>query len=399
MVKRPRSTSLSLTAYRSALSRFFTWWMGELAAFVPASVRLWWREADRIVLVSFEDSRPIFRRPVGHSIEEIPSTEANGQRRLSGVGRKFRYMLCLAQDQVLQRTLSLPSAVAENLRQTLSFELDRYTPFKPDQAYFDFRIRGHGAEQKKILVDLLVAPRPLVDQAVARAAALELDVAGAVLADDALRYGSECRNLLPVSARKSRGSGGWLVWRVGLGLLAVLLTVALLAIPIWQKRNAAISLLAPMAEAKTAAEATDVLRDRLKSLVDEHNLLPDKKWSGHSALRAIDELGKRLPDDTFVIQFDFDGTAIQVQGESASSASLVETLEASPLFKDVGFKAQLTKIQGTASDRFHIAATLEASEKSAVAAALPEAQAPGAAASSNVVSTPGVPAAVGGGKP
>jgi general secretion pathway protein L len=79
--------------------------------------------------------------------------------------------------------------------------------------------------------------------------------------------------------------------------------------------------------------------------------------------RALDDLTKRLPDDTFVIQFEFDGNTLQVQGESASSAKLIEILEDSPLFKDVGFKSPLVKIQGTANDRFHLAATLEATER------------------------------------
>jgi hypothetical protein len=42
---------------------------------------------------------------------------------------------------------------------------------------------------------------------------------------------------------------------------------------------------------------------------------------------------------------------------------LIETLEASPIFKDVSFKSQLIKIQGTGTDRFHISASLEANEK------------------------------------
>ena len=72
------------------------------------------------------------------------------------------------------------------------------------------------------------------------------------------------------------------------------------------------------------------------------------------------------PDTTFVIQLDFDGKTVQIQGETAASSELIELLDASPLFKDVGFKAQLTKIQGTTYDRFHITANLEATEKAAL---------------------------------
>jgi hypothetical protein len=75
----------------------------------------------------------------------------------------------------------------------------------------------------------------------------------------------------------------------------------------------------------------------------------------------IEELTKLLPDDTFVMQFDFDGKTVQIIGETASSTGLVETIERSSLFKDVAFKSPLTKIQGSAFDRFHLGANIEAS--------------------------------------
>ena len=88
-------------------------------------------------------------------------------------------------------------------------------------------------------------------------------------------------------------------------------------------------------------------------------MLPNKKWDSHSATRTLEELTKLLPDDTFVMQLDFDGKTVQVLGETASSSSMVETIEGSPLFKDVAFKSPLTKIQGSPFDRFQIGAALD----------------------------------------
>ena len=371
-----------MPALLRALSRFFTWWGGELAALVPVGLRLWWRESDRIVMLFFDGTRAVFERPAGARREEMYTVELGtadpalyrvetSQRLLQVAGRNFRLLLCLPPEQVLQRTLTLPLAVEENLRQALTFELDRYTPFRPEQVYFDFRVIERDVSQKRLSVELAAVPKSAVDQGVARAAALGLAVDGAVLAAEFLQHAGDCRNFLPAAAKRRKPSAR--LWRrAGMAALSGVLLAVLLAIPLWQKRAAAISLLDPLTQAKAASRDTDALRDRLRKLVEEHNFLPNKKWESYSTLQVLEELSKLLPDDTFVMQFDFDGKTVQIQGDTGSSTSLLEILEASPLFKDVGFKSQLTKLQGTPYDRFHISATLEAAPKPTPPATAPD---------------------------
>ncbi len=376
MAKTSKTSSSIMPVITRALSRFLTWWGGELASLLPVRLRLWWRESDRVVLVFFDGTRAVFERPVGSRREEFYAVELGtgdpslhrveiSQRIRQAAGRNFRLLLCLRPEQVVQRTLTLPLAVEENLRQALTFELDRYTPFRPEQVYFDFRVIGRDTSQKRLSVELAAVPKPTLDQDVARAAALGLAVDGAVLAAELMAHAGDCRNLLPASAVRGKPSARlWL--RAGMATLSVVLLVALLAIPLWQKRSAAISLLEPMARARAASQEADALRERLRKLVEEQNFLPNKKWESHSTLQVLEELSKLLPDDTFVMQFDFDRKTVQIQGDTGSSTSLLEILEASPLFKDVGFKSQLTKLQGTPYDRFHISATLEAAAKPTV---------------------------------
>ena len=371
-----------MPALSRALSRFFAWWGGELSALVPARLRLWWRESDRIVMLSFDGTRAIFGRPAGVRREEIYAVELGtadaslhraetSRRLLQAAGRNFQLLLCLPPEQVLQRTLTLPLAVEENLRQTLAFELDRYTPFKAEQVYFAFRVIERDAGQKRLSVELAAVPKSAVDQGVARAAALGLTVDGAVLANELLQQGGDWRNFLPVAAKR-RKSSVHLGWSAGMAALSAVLLAVLVAVPPWQKRAAAISFLDPLARAKAASQETDALRDRLGKLVKEDNFLHDKKWNTPSTVLVLEELSKLLPDDTFVVQLIFDGKTVQIQGETASSTSLIETLEASALFKDVSFKSQLTKIQGTPYDRFHLSATLKAAPKPTPPAVAPD---------------------------
>ncbi len=370
----PKKTFLSRTTWEP-LRRFLAWWMRELANWVPARLRSWWEETGNIVLVTMEDDKVTFARPAAGQFQQIyqvdlASSSATALKPITAMQQlrgktdsNARFLLCLSSTQVLRRSIVLPLAVEENLRQTLSFELDRYSPFKQGQAYFDYLVMARDLENKQLTAEIAVASRNDVDSAVQKLASIGLAISGAVVAEDLLSLRSGYRNLLPHAAREGGKPRTRVWWRIGFASVAFLLLVAVLAIPLWQKRATAIALLEPLAAAKQAAQETDAKRNLLNQLVDEHNLFPDRKWNSYSVVRVLDELAKLLPDDTFVIQFEFDGKSVQVQGESSSSSSLVETLEASQLLKDVGFKAQLIKIQGTAFDRFHVAAVLETPEK------------------------------------
>lgn len=341
-------------------------------AMIPVPVRRWWCEEDCVVLLRLNKANAVFERESISGLEEIltiglgsegfAAQRANLDRDLTRlVGKDVRLLLCLDADSVLRRTVILPLAVEENLRQALTFELDRFTPFKPEQVYFDFRVLDRDSGQRRLTVALAVVPRSLVDQEIARTVAIGVRVGGVTLADGVL-HNQERFNFLPIIARE-RKSQRRLWARVGLSALLGLLLAALLGIPIWQKRAAAISLLEPLAKAQASATETEQLRDRLDKLVAEHDLLPSRKWDSPSALLVLDELSKRLKDDTFLTVLEFDGKSVQLQGESGAASGLVEILDASPMFKDVAFKAQLTKIQGTSVDRFHIVAVLDSAAK------------------------------------
>ena len=277
MVDRSRFSSPALIALRRGGQRFFAWWLGELATVVPAKVRRWWRGTSGIALLSLDGARAVFSRPTDKGLEETFSVEmgdhglslpaaAIRQRLAKVVGQGYRLLFALPASQALERTLTLPAALAENLRQTLSFELDRYTPFRPEQAYFDYRLGEPSSGAGTLRVELAVVPKAVVEQHLARVAALGLEVGGVVLPEDFKNPHSRYRNFLPAASIPYVPSARFRQ-RLAFGMLAVVLLVAVLAVPIWQKRTAAIDLLAPVAQAKAAAQEADALRDKLAKLV------------------------------------------------------------------------------------------------------------------------------------
>lgn len=356
------STLLQASPIARMLMRFLRWWGRELSALVPGWLQIWHTRGDQLVLLEIEEEQLRIERFSGGQREHLLAVEldreapivqgAEIKRRLAlSIGADVTLFLSLSPTLVLRRTLTLPQATEENLGQTLAFELDRYTPFKPDQAYYDFCIRSRDESSNQIKVELAVARRADVEPLLRVVTSLGLHIQGLAFAGEILGGGRPIDSYVANESGLPRRNGKW---RIGFGLIAVALLTALLAIPIWQKRSAAISLLAPLAEAKMAAQQTDVLRERLGKLADEYNVLPDKKWATPSLLIILDELSKRLKDDTYISNFNFDGKTITLQGESGSASELVEMLEATPLFHKVAFRSPLTKLPGTAFDRFYI---------------------------------------------
>ena len=47
------------------------------------------------------------------------------------------------------QALVLPAAVEQDLRQTLAYDLDRHTPFKPDELWFDAAVIGRDAREAR----------------------------------------------------------------------------------------------------------------------------------------------------------------------------------------------------------------------------------------------------------
>src|SRR5262249_28882279 len=102
----------------------------------------------------------------GRLPREMPAEEARSEfARLRGLidDPQLRVFFCVPAARCLRRDLPLPAAAEDKLRQVLSFEMDRQTPFKADQVYFDYRIATRDAAAKNLAVNLTVAPRAQLD--------------------------------------------------------------------------------------------------------------------------------------------------------------------------------------------------------------------------------------------
>ncbi|HEY2970326.1 MAG TPA: PilN domain-containing protein [Casimicrobiaceae bacterium] len=393
-------------ANHAGLPRFWRWWMSELAPLLPARSR---------AAIQRRFARPVIAMGVGEAVIWRPEF-TNGAARLSiaetvgltgdasavlAAGRAAvarlaasasggiaapKVIVALDSRQILRKELSLPAAVEENLIQTLAFDLDRHTPFRPEQVYFDAAVIGRDPVRKMLRVDWAAALKTVVDAAVK-----QVEAWGAVpvaVAPGPPAVAPARLNLLPDVARPRPLQ--WRRWQVWAPLsLVVVFVIAAALVPLVQKREYAIALNLQTAEAAQRAQAADTLRQQLEGMQNDYNYVLAKKYAYPSTVQVLDDVTRVLPDDTWLTQLDVKTSGrgkdmqrdVYLRGESANAGKLISMLEDSKLVEQAAPRSPTTKVQGAPGEVFDLGARLRtlpppAPQPLTSAAPAPVAQAP-----------------------
>ena len=363
------------TSFDSAtreLRHFYNWWSGELAAFVPLRLRPAARFLSDAAFVAIEGKRVqvnCWREGRIERLDDLdlgPLPQAEQPLALRAwlsraLAPGAAPALLLQPGDALSHQIEMPRAAEESLRQAIAFELNRYTPFKANEVYFDCRVLKRMSGERGLTVQFAVAPKTRVDASLSLLAQAGARPAAVVLADD-LSPERMPLNLLPPEQRVNTAPRISAANTLLAALALILLGVAL-ALPVWQKQQAIAAINPLVQDAKRQAEGADRLKSELDTLVQTYDFLLQRKHSYPAATAVIDELTRVLPDGTWLQQLNLrshpKGWEIQLQGETTISSRLASVIEDSPLFRDAGFKSPLIKGQAPASERFHLGAELE----------------------------------------
>ena len=372
----PVSTTARLreVGRRTGATGFARWWAAELAALVPSATRSAVKRRRMRTVVAFADDAATVWQPSprgGDTGMERVARFATGD---AAAGRAAiealvkatgspSVAIALPAQQVLRRTLVLPAAIEENLRQALAYDLDRHTPFRAEDLYFDAAVVGRDPAQGTLQVDLATVRRPVVDKALAAVESWGGRVVAVV--PDAPETAAGARlNLLPDERRPTRRGPRWTFW---IPLALVLATAAVaLALPIWQKREQAIALGRQVDGARAQAAVSEALRRDVDRLVATHNFALERKFAFPSAAQALDEVTKLLPDDTWLTQLELKTATrgketqreLLLRGESGNAGRLITLFEESKVFTQAAPRSPTTKIQPGPGDIFDLVAQL-----------------------------------------
>ena len=343
------------------MRRFWRWWTGELAACIPSAFRNWVRRLSVLPMVVAESGGFGVYRYNGKTWTRIATAQGDNAEALAKAlavelrnTRIDRFAVGLPAGQHLSKTLSIPQAAEDNLRNALLYELDRHTPFRADEVGFDFALTGRNELTRELIVRLVIAPKTTIANAIATAAATGLTVASVqpALPDrDSLGI-----NLLPHddSSNLARTLLRWIPW-----LILVALGVVAISLPLLQKRAQVIELQPQVNVAAQQASAADVLNRTLDRAQGEYNFLLHKRYALPTALQLLSEVTHILPDDTWLQSFELrttqKGRELQLQGETGVAGKMIELFEQSPLVTGATFKSPVTQAPGSNASRFHIA--------------------------------------------
>lgn len=270
-----------------------------------------------------------------------------------------RYLL-LDNKQVLRRVLSLPMAAENKLREVVSFEIDRQTPFTLDQVHFEARVLGRNMQSKQCQVELIVLPKQTLEKSLKPLGILASDLSGIDVIDD--NQQTLNINLLP-NAMRLAGSNqnAWL--NAGLAFAGFMMLVLAMNLVLNNREKMLAEWEQKVSAAEVQAKQANVFREQLKQTGKAEAFLQKFRGSQPTMLALINDLTKRIPDDTALDKLSVNEGRLVLVGQSKQAAALVGQLQGSPYINSPALAGAVQPDARTNRDRFTLTATVNGSKE------------------------------------
>ena len=354
------------------LSAFARWWMREITGCIPSAWRSIGNHRSQILDVTVSPDRVTFRcTKAGKEVEigEVGLDDAGTPlihpllvriRRQINV-RRATIVLRLEPQQVLRRRIVLPLVAAENLREVLTFELDRHTPFRAEDVYFDYRLINSDRQENRIAVDLVVVPRVIVDRATALMAGWAMTPDRIGIAGETFRSDNGTNLSQPMAS-----SHGRRLARRFAAILAALAVVLLGAAAylefLTQERTLSVYQ-EGLEQRRTENLAADAMKVQLTDLLTRSQYIAQQKQGRPLLVALLHEVTRRMPDDTWFSHLRLQADRLDVSGYAPSASALIALLEESPMLSQVRFASPVTFDTKLGLERFNLSASIDPSEE------------------------------------
>jgi len=274
--------------------------------------------------------------PLGRFALDGAGAEA-ARRVRAGQGQRLPLVLSLAAQPLLAREVVLPLAAEQGLQTALRFEMDRLTPFRPEEVWWDCtrlrRDRGRGV----LVVDMTLVPRTAVGKPLDA-----LGQAGLVpVALEGLLPDGRPRRIALDQADPARAARTRRLLLLAGGVCAAL-AVTVVAVPVLRQSLALQEAEDEIAALRPRMAAVEALRRRLAGDGGAGAPAAARARAGDT-LQALATLTDLLPDNTSLTSLSLHHGRLRMEGVSAVATHLIGALSDEPRIRNPGFAAPVVR--------------------------------------------------------
>jgi len=326
------------------VGKFFHWWFDELRQSLPQSWQQKLQHALRRVTLHIHQDSLHLGVDENRSLQQLESFSmtqgvAMQQQQINDLlieqdlAESPRYLL-LDSETVLSKEMLLPAAAEANLSQVLTFEMDRQTPFRAKDIYFDWKILEPGSDAGQIRLGIYLVPRSEVDKTLRVLHVRNLELAGIDVIDQGRTMGL---NLLPTEKRV-RQVNKTARFNLVVAAAAIVLLAVVMAQSIYLRSHQVAELEAAIAEVQGEARRVQRIKEQIGDSSEAATFLTVRREQSPLAIEILADITRLLPDDTYLDRLVIGQTNVQIQGKSQNAQQLIEKVNESELFDAASFR-------------------------------------------------------------
>jgi general secretion pathway protein L len=343
---------------RRMFRELLKWWIGNLADLIPAEWRRSGSPAGDALVVAPAGPLEGGVETAQVTLRQNGRETALGQfgltsRDLAGLPRPVGkpVVLRLAETDVLSTMVTLPLSAEPDLDNVLAFEIDRETPFRPEEIFWSHRIVRRDRERGQLLVRLMLVPRATLDGLLGVLTAAGITPERAEIGDGPDRG---CYLVLDGGRLKEPPRLRLLRWPAAACCAA--LGAAVILVPFVRQNSALAELDREIAAGQQARAEAEKLREEIARLSDTLNLIDSERDKAGRPLATLAALTRLLPEDTYLIEYRQQQQVVTLAGRSASTSRLITALAASEQLHNPTFAAPVTRTDSSNAEVFVIRA-------------------------------------------
>ena len=269
------------------------------------------------------------------------------------MGRPRPVVLRTPMGDLLERRIALPLAAERSVGEVLLHDMDRLTPFRADELYWDWTIAGRDWPNRRLHVRLTLLPRTAIAALTARLG--DAGVAPSIIETTA--SDGSARHL--VVQHRSLGEDRATRRAVqAIAVACVILAMTLAALPFVRQSLAMTDVERQITALRPQVDEAEALRRRIAGRGSETDAVAAERARVGNAIAALAALTDILPDRTFLSQLSLTQRQIAMTGVSNEAARLIAALSNEPSIRNPSFAAPVIRSAVGGGDVFSIRAEL-----------------------------------------